>query len=230
MGHLVTVLQGTPTLRDITGLKLWVDASMIPQADSSAVTQWNDLSGNGFHATQGTSAKQPTLKTNILNGLPIVRFDGVDDFLAHTYDNNSQPFTCFAIAKRSAGPVAYQNIIQAGNPLITARLLSSANWGAYFTADKPSSYSIDGVFTIMSLVCRSNTDIDFVTNGTLEASAGGAWFYGAARKAIGAGTNTGADYLTGDIAEILVYNRALSTSERRRIEKYLSIKWGVAVI
>ena len=33
----------------------------------------------------------------------------------------------------------------------------------------------------------------------------------------------------GDIAEIIVYNRDLSTSERGTIESYLSTKWGVAI-
>jgi len=32
-------------------------------------------------ATQGTSANRPTYQTNVVNGRPVVRFDGSDDFL-----------------------------------------------------------------------------------------------------------------------------------------------------
>lgn len=33
-------------------------------------------------------------------------------------------------------------------------------------------------------------------------------------------------YLTGDVAELIVYNRALSARERRQLLEYLSAKWG----
>ena len=32
------------------------------------VSQWNDKSGNGHHATQSTSANQPTFDTDHING------------------------------------------------------------------------------------------------------------------------------------------------------------------
>jgi len=33
------------------------------------------------------------------------------------------------------------------------------------------------------------------------------------------------DYLTGDITEVLIYNRALSIGERESVEQYLGEKW-----
>jgi hypothetical protein len=39
-------------------------------------------------------------------------------------------------------------------------------------------------------------------------------------------TNVGS-YLNGNIAEVLIYNRTLSTSEFTNVNKYLMAKWGL---
>jgi hypothetical protein len=44
--------------------------------DGATPSKWNDQSGNGNH---GTNSGAPAFKTNILNGKPVFRFDGVDD-------------------------------------------------------------------------------------------------------------------------------------------------------
>lgn len=76
---------------DISGLKLWLDASVglfdatsggsAVTTDGSSVARWEDQSGNGVHATQATSANRPVLKTAIKNSKNVLRFDGSNDFL-----------------------------------------------------------------------------------------------------------------------------------------------------
>ena len=59
----------------VTGLALWLDASKLTGlSDGATVTTWTDMSGLGNNAT--TSAGTPIYKTGILNGQPVVRFDG----------------------------------------------------------------------------------------------------------------------------------------------------------
>jgi hypothetical protein len=62
---------------------LWLDAADTATVTtvSSAVSQWNDKSGNARHATQSTSGSRPTLTSSGLNGLGVVTFDGTDDWL-----------------------------------------------------------------------------------------------------------------------------------------------------
>lgn len=62
----------------------WYDAADIALADNDPVSSWTDKSGNGNTLAQGTGSKQPLYKTNIINGLPVVRFDGTDDNLIDT--------------------------------------------------------------------------------------------------------------------------------------------------
>jgi hypothetical protein len=45
----------------ISGLKLWLDANINVTTVSGAVSQWDDLSGSGNHATQGTAGNRPYL-------------------------------------------------------------------------------------------------------------------------------------------------------------------------
>lgn len=76
---------------EISGLVGWWDASTLSGADGSSVSAWLDSSGNEAHMYQSTSAAQPTLQTNELNGQNVVRFDGVDDFMNLTAPFDAQP-------------------------------------------------------------------------------------------------------------------------------------------
>lgn len=95
--------EGNP-ITDIPNLKAWYDATTLTGADGSSVSSWLDQSGNEAHMFQGTSAAQPILKTNILNGRPVVRFDGVDDFL-----NMTAPFDVEPIGTPSQNANSFSN-------------------------------------------------------------------------------------------------------------------------
>ena len=62
---------------ELTNVSLWLDASDSSTIthNSNSISQWSDKSGNGNHAIQSTSTKQPTLVANK------VVFDGTDDHI-----------------------------------------------------------------------------------------------------------------------------------------------------
>ena len=62
------------------GLALWLKADTLALVDGDAVITWSGVSGNGNDATQGTVANRPTYLADVLNDLPVVRFDGSDYF------------------------------------------------------------------------------------------------------------------------------------------------------
>ncbi len=66
---------------DISNLRLWLKADSLSLSNNDPVATWTDSSGQGFNASQGTSGNRPLYKTSIIQGLPVVRFDGTDDFL-----------------------------------------------------------------------------------------------------------------------------------------------------
>lgn len=64
------------------GCPLWLesfDPTTLVLDGSSLVQQWNDKSGNGYHATQSTASMRPGYSSTGLNGYPALIFDGTDD-------------------------------------------------------------------------------------------------------------------------------------------------------
>lgn len=86
---------------EISGLKMWLDASTVIQNDNTSVSAWLDKSGNEAHVYQSTSAAQPTLQTTEQNNLNVIRFDGVDDVLNLTAPFDTLP-TSVAIVNSTA--------------------------------------------------------------------------------------------------------------------------------
>jgi len=102
MRRWMIMKRGGWTPKSIPGLNLWVKADQISGSDGMAVATWLDLSGKNNHLTQATSAYQPLLKTGIINGKPVVRFDGVNDYLDRTFlADLPQPNTIFIVVKYS---------------------------------------------------------------------------------------------------------------------------------
>jgi len=48
---------------------------------SGSVSEWRDISGNNFHASTSTANQMPSTNSRTLNGLNVIDFDGVDNFL-----------------------------------------------------------------------------------------------------------------------------------------------------
>src|SRR5574339_686827 len=79
----------------IPDLLQWVSADVLEGvADSDPVVTWPDRTANGNDFTQGTAARWATYKTGILNGLPVVRFDGANDGYVSVLDV-TPPFAIF---------------------------------------------------------------------------------------------------------------------------------------
>jgi len=223
--------------KSIPNLALWLDA-----ADSSTITTstgvsvWADKSGNGRNATQSTGGKQPNY-SNQINGKNVVRFLGTDDTMQ--------------IAANAAFNATSQTII------IAARQNTTGNHALFYKADANTANGVlmryrtgttfwlyqkddNSAETIFSnSATTSNTNVFSVV---LEPSAQVGWINGTAANTATASrtydNNSGpwlgsrrdvGEYLIGDIGEILFYSRALSTSERQSVERYLGRKWGITV-
>jgi len=76
------------------GLVLWLDQS--DGRSYGTVSQWNDLSGQGNHATQGVGANQPTIVGELGLAGSTRLFDGVNDYASFTdsgFPSGSSPRT-----------------------------------------------------------------------------------------------------------------------------------------
>ncbi|HNX90067.1 MAG TPA: PKD domain-containing protein, partial [Paludibacteraceae bacterium] len=64
------------SLNSIPGLQIWLRADSNVVLNGNKVSHWNDCSGNGNHALQPVAGSQPLIIDSVLNGLPVVNFNG----------------------------------------------------------------------------------------------------------------------------------------------------------
>ncbi|MCI0585128.1 MAG: FG-GAP-like repeat-containing protein, partial [Chloroflexi bacterium] len=226
-----------------SGLQLWLKADGGVTQSGGAVSAWADQSGNGRTAAQSVAASRPTLVSGATGGLPAVQFDGINDHLTFTLPVNGMTGMTLVLvsactADRTGGGTNAENAAIFWN--------ETASWGTVYLSPFQSnvkfrfgttqsgnlpSYarpsSIGSAFSTSIAVKSGTTDTLFV-NGVQVLSQGGKLGSIAGCRATG---NLGRGYndntfFPGRIAEVLVYNRALSTAERQGIEQYLAGRYA----
>ena len=73
--------------------------------NSNKVNLWTDKSGNNNNALQNDTSKQPVFIDNVLNNKPVIRFDGIDDFMSFNEITNIR--SCFFVVKHATGSQNY---------------------------------------------------------------------------------------------------------------------------
>ena len=220
----------------LTNLKMWLKSDAGITLNGSNVSSWTDQSGNGNDATQSTSENQPLYVTNELNGKPVLRFGG-NNVLTHLLSLNTTTFTILLVAKCTLDS-GNQFIIGLTKPNDIFEGISSRhaslgeNYGCYMNSWIQSSYSLYNAFKIACMSVSSFTVTDgvlFSTNGVVEYRTGSDYYSDSVeRRGIGASNATfDSQFFTGDIAEIIVYDSTLGTTERQQVESYLSNKYNI---
>jgi hypothetical protein len=85
-------------------LGLWLRSdSGIALTSSNTVSEWTDRTANAYVFRQPSGIRQPIYVSNVVNGLPAVFFDGVDDWMTNKIAGvnmrlgYTNPFTVFAV-------------------------------------------------------------------------------------------------------------------------------------
>jgi hypothetical protein len=232
VGGSVTGSPGSWSPLDLgVGLLAWYKADALSQADASAVTSWTDSSGNGWHATEATNT--PTYETNELNGLPVIRFDAVDDTLntaSITHGIGTGDFSITTVVKTMAaytdGFRTVCNISALAHAALhgdTGPNLMSGNM--YMTGDHRFDVNL-GISTWKTLVyTRVGTALSLFINGTQDTDVGQTSSNSILTGSIGIG-KSGGSVFGSDVAEIVVYKGTLSAGDRGSLESYLRSKYA----
>jgi fibronectin-binding autotransporter adhesin len=215
----------------VSGAALWLRADAIAGlVDGQAVTNWTDQSGNGRNATQAAATNQPMFKANVQNGLPVVRFDGADDRLGYdgTFLANTN-YTIFIVEAR--GDTNPNYVLQGTDNTSNRNLHVGYRSDAVFThAQYANDYDMPVAGFLLPEFTLFTVDLDASggqgkhtwRNGNLLGSKAEN-----TRLSNYAGATIGgaAGGYKGDVAEIVMFARALSAAERQRVEFYLMSKW-----
>lgn len=211
---------------DISGLKLWLDASQITGLnDGDAVTTWADLSGNGNDATQATVSKKPLYKTAIQNGRPGLLSDGVDDLLSGSV-TAPQPCTVVVVIKGVTNIVG-SKIFITPNP---SRCDLFHNAGAFALFANSVSAGQAGIWQDPNIVAglfdgsSSRIYVNAAGSGDVDPNTGG-YTSGTYNLFDFDGTYSYGDSMY--FFEVMIYNRKISFSEVGLLRGYLNAKWAI---
>ncbi len=214
---------------DLENLGIWLDAADASsvQLTSNKVTTWTDKSGNGKSATASTSiapAYQP------VNGNSSIYFSGNATYLLLP-NFTSVPITVFMVTANYSSMDENKFYINLGvNKLFFRTRYQSIYYGV--DGGPPGEY--DGISRvgdtathIWSFVLPASANGLLAFDGTVTDTSG--LILGANTSFTG---NTIGIYLpelnggiTAGISEIIIYNSALSVSDRPLVEGYLAWKW-----
>lgn len=231
---------------DITNQKLLLDGSLgssmlesddTPPEGGDNIKEWQDQFTSGNDATQSTGTKQPTYQTAEINSKSIVRFDGGDDMsLPDGILSTDASYSYFAVVKSADWDASQNVILGLGNNTQDTVLLwtdSSQTFKAYHANGNrvTSSTLTDSEVYIVSVIhdASANT-LEMWLDGSSQGSA----------SSVPATTNQSTNssvgsyrrslwFFNGDIAEMIIYEQAVTSTERGNVETYLSNKWGVTI-
>lgn len=223
-----------------SGLQLWLKGDFGPLTSGSNVTDWVDLSGAGNNAAQATGASQPTIVSSGINDFPSLSFDGSNDNLALSSGfgpNLTTGVSIFAVLKPASSGTA--TFVTSGNSgpndqasmqtLNTQAQFDAYNGSTSSAVTTASSTLTVGKFQILSAVHDGSASASININGNATASGTVQNLLNTSRSLnyLGANNSLGT-FWNGEIAELLVYSKGVSVSERAAIEAYLAAKYQLS--
>ena len=226
--EVIEVSEGLP----IPMPTMWLSADVgIVKDGDDKVSQWQDQSGNDYHAGQASQANKPLLVDGELNGKPVLRFSD-NNMLDVSFDTVfSQPFVFFIVFKTNTNSRSV--IISSDAVLATGIDVDISNFSSPFRYQIRSCNLYNTLFTSLSL------DTYYLTSNVWDGSQGKIYvnsqFASTGNTATNPIDNTlriGARfqndrYMNGDIAEIIFYNSLLSNPQRQSVEQYLMTKYAL---
>ncbi len=243
--------QGPCAPDQIDGLRLWLDASdvgtlfadhacLVPaEATGQTVGCWKDKSGAELHAVQSASDARPTLAQDDSAGVREVAFDGLNDFLQGPIISGAgvASLTIFLITAGEAVPFGEHGIFSINgwaNGLVLERGSSLASFlvwnNSAVTGNQlnaaPNTLPSSG-FPRKLLGMRKDfgTDMRVYVDGQFHAARSSPWLVGPFTNAPYRLCNH-YQFNKGTLAEVVVYDRVLSDTDRQAVETYLLTKYG----
>jgi hypothetical protein len=241
--------QGAPSLEVSATpftLATWFKADAITGvADDGALATWPDASGNGNDATQSTAAQRPTYVTGALNGRPAVRFNSANSNYLSFNRPVQDDFTILCVYRSSKGygtSTAFFNgagLVNGEVAGVAADFGVSLNTNGFLLAgtgnpdttvvSSGSGYANGQPHLFTFKRARSTGALVLYADGAQVGSAtGGTQSLTAPTRLVLGAQQTLIYYLTGDIAEVKIFNSPLSDNDRVAEENALKCKDGIA--
>ncbi|MEO0835467.1 MAG: Calx-beta domain-containing protein [Cyanobacteria bacterium J06642_3] len=233
-----TITNDDPLLAENPGgiyqnLQLWLKADGNLNTNNGQIITWSDNSQLELDLEQNTVDSQPTLISNGLNYNPVLKFDGDD--LLETINTLPADFAAdssvFVVTKHNAHSY---NFLFTLDDTGWGRFLAHMPWGGNIHFDAGGTGN-----GRLSIPYADSAAKEFNTwHFSSETGVGQNIFRNGLSLAADNNTRTpitqdrrfqiGRQY-DGEIAEVIVFNQALSTGDRLAVDSYLGIKYGFTI-
>ena len=225
------------------GLSVWLDAGQRIDTDEAAgVKLWGDVSGASkdgqfpIDAAQAEPTTRPTFVPEGIGGKPTLRFNGTNQLLKLTGTPfSNQQLTVIAVSSDASSDGRHREIISNWNSRgrsTTSLFLGTTGKGKIRFSDafQPAG-EIESPDTAFILTALNGPEqaATFVNGRRLATSASLAKRDLNGPYVVGTQGNFGTEYWQGDIAEIIIYDRALSIDELQHVWGYLSRKYTIGL-
>lgn len=208
------------------GLVMWMDAAddtTFSYSSGTTVSQWRDKSGLGYHMTPLSAGPS---RGGTLNSRKILNFSTSQTIGSTSLNLASSANTVFVVSRLTG--VTNRRVLTAYN---NNWLLGHwSGWVNQYYAEGWIAYQATAADTVWRIYMgdwggSSNDVADAFSNGTSVRNQSTA-------QASAGPNGLGINYLpteesTCEAAEIIVFNRTLSATERKQVHTYLGQKWGI---
>ncbi len=249
-------LPGPPVTPDqLPDLQLWLRSDFGVTYDADGVSAWTDQSGEEHHAVQSDAARRPAFVAHGIGARPVLRFDGSDDYLAienFSYDTAGQlsGVTVCALVKSSSpdrqiiisfdGSEYWRLALKDGTSVnagwdTTDETGSTQNLRTDEAYDDGRWHLFCGWYEAGPASPNKHLYVDGESVASVRAHGGNNLGSGVTRFGfIGVGSEADVFdgsrgptwYFNGEVAEVLVYHRALTDEERLQVEQYFRDRYN----
>lgn len=246
--------QRSPTVTNpntLPSLQIWYNADIAnttnfntAPTDGSDISQWKDRSAFGNNLNKsGNNTVKPNWYANqsgIGNTLGIIRFNGSSESLdinPVSWLQSLTGFSLFIVAKATTVGVTSRTICS--TDVGGFKISNSTNWSVG-AAGCVGVSTVTGVgdtskFNIYSLIfdgsgIGNTSRLKFRYNKvpqTLTYTGTAATITSASAATFYVGVGSGTDFFTGDIGEIIMFTRAVNSSEIGGVESYMTAHWNL---
>lgn len=225
--------ENNPYLIDSSALRLWLKADRAEANNGQPVLSVKNATDDLIDFAQVTTTPNlaPTFITNAINNRPALRFDGIDDFLTSTTTSihTTNGLSIIVVGKTSNTASDNQTYISKFN--ITNKEWRLQNDEFNVVNDTLNFSNNNTNFNILSALLSPTTSPQLsiaINNNTASTATGTTPITNTSEPIIVGANNQGsAGFLNGDIAEILVYNKKLSTTELNKVRAYMNNKYSI---
>jgi len=232
------------------GLLLWLKADTgITVDDSGRVKEWGDQSGQGWNVTQEAPDRRPALAVSAIDGKPAIQFESANTVLSTEPLTPPAQFSIFLVV--SLNGQGYSQLIQlapnggaAATSVLSILSGPKDGNGLYLygdggivemtNPDLPLNWLESGTTTLAEVIADGYAGTTtLLRNGEVMGKSdtpfGNLRGSGQPRPLHIGGTTGGFPSANGLIAEVLIYETALSEEERLAVENYLAGKYALSL-